>query len=682
MEAPVHSGQRWRGLTLQEPLQHSQTQLTAFVGLALTPVQQDPATSGRGCSRQAGIEVRDADAAGQGRMQLRFRQTAGGAEGGVAGRQLAGASGQPQLVATAPHRQSQGRQGGAADGCRRLALGLQLVLALAVEQFTGGEHQAEQQPRRRLALQQLGQGNQLKGQQAVGEPGFYGCAGGDDRLQLLAQQASLVQATGQIAPVAWIDVAGIAQQRPQAGQAGCEAWIRGDIRPKFRLPAGLPQRRQQQPVDIGMMPQAVAQARIEQHQPPRWAHRVKARRMAPMQAHDPFTPLATIPEDWAMAALAGRRERIEQIVAAERGGGDWNAMRALRCAHLWLAAGLEEWGDQLVLEADDLAPQARLIPDWWGLWPAGAAQQPGRGMAEPLLEQAQALAGLYLEWRHQRPQQLLIAWGQRLQARPERLDDAALRLLLGVVIRGRDRLSLSLEQCLADVAGEELVSREPALAFRFYDCVCERMPAWNYARLKAADLALQRGELERCQAHLEGSNEEQRQLPWLLDIAARLALAQGDVAAALEAWRQAITAARQETQLVELFRQRAREARRGPGVLQARSLLNRGERDAAIALLEALLEQDPQWQPLRSLLEQARGPRATPSGVAGEGVELEGEKEEVERLERKLQQLALRAGRAWPAEVESAASEAADPPTAAGFERFVQMALGRLALLG
>lgn len=422
-----------------------------------------------------------------------------------------------------------------------------------------------------------------------------------------------------------------------------------------------------------------------------------------MQAHDPFTPLATIPQDWAMAALAGRRQRIEPIVAAERGSGDWTALRALRCAHLWLAAGLEERGDQLVLEADDLAPQAGLIPDWWGLWPADAAQQPGRGRAEPQLEQARALAGLYLEWRHQRPQRLLEEWRQSLQARPERLDDPALGLLLGVVIRGRDRLSLPLEQCLAEVAGEELVSREPALAFRFYDCVCERMPEWSYARLKAADLALQRGELERCQAHLEGASEEQRQLPWLLDIAARLGLARGDVAAALEGWRRAIAAAGQDQELLELFRQRAREARRGPGVLQARSLLNWGERDGAIALLEALLEQDLQWQPLRSLLEQARGPRATQAAAAGNGLELELEGgQEAERLERKLQQLALRAGLSWPAEAGSTASEAtaseataseataseatssnaAHPPTAAGFERFLQTALGRLALLG
>lgn len=82
---------------------------------------------------------------------------------------------------------------------------------------------------------------------------------------------------------------------------------------------------------------------------------------------------------------------------------------------------------------------------------------------------------------------------------------------------------------------------------------------------------------------------------------------------ALEAWQRAIERCQsseanleQQAQVVEIFRQRAREARRGPGVLRARSLLNRGEQAEAIALLELLLQQDPQWQPLRSLLEQAR----------------------------------------------------------------------------
>ena len=104
-------------------------------------------------------------------------------------------------------------------------------------------------------------------------------------------------------------------------------------------------------------------------------------------------------------------------------------------------------------------------------------------------------------------------------------------------------------------------------------------------------------------------------------------------------------------------------------MLQARSLLNRGESSEAIALLEQLLEHDPQWQPLRSLLEQARGsaPVAkteTPQDAGGD----------LERLEQRLKQLAERAQLRWPP---------ADPPEArdaADAERFVQESLGRLVL--
>ena len=43
-------------------------------------------------------------------------------------------------------------------------------------------------------------------------------------------------------------------------------------------------------------------------------------------------------------------------------------------------------------------------------------------------------------------------------------------------------------------------------------------------------------------------------------------------------------------------------------MLQVRSLANRGEPAAALALLERLLADDPQWQPLRSLREQLQQP--------------------------------------------------------------------------
>ena len=94
--------------------------------------------------------------------------------------------------------------------------------------------------------------------------------------------------------------------------------------------------------------------------------------------------------------------------------------------------------------------------------------------------------------------------------------------------------------------------------------------------------------------------------PWFFDVAARQAVAAGDVAAALDAWAEAIRIAQADPSSApaEIFEQRCREARRGAGVLQVRSLTNRGEQAAALALLERLLVDDPQWQPLRSLREQ------------------------------------------------------------------------------
>lgn len=406
-----------------------------------------------------------------------------------------------------------------------------------------------------------------------------------------------------------------------------------------------------------------------------------------MKAHIPFTLLADIPKDWSTAALACRREQLDQVLQAEREGGDWNVVRALHCAHLWLAAGLPDLGDDLVLEADQLAPRAGLIPDWWGLWPKDDGNAADADQVDPQERRARELAGLYLDLRHTPPQVLLEQWREAVGTRPERLDEPALQLLLGVVIHGRALMELELEQALAETVGEELVTREPGLAFRLFDPLCERLPGWGYARLKAADLALQHGELERCQAHIAAACEEQHQLPWLHDIDARLALARSDVLAALAAWQRAIEVASCEAELVELFRQRAREARRGPGVLQARSLLSRGDAAAAITLLEALLAQDPQWQPLRSLLEQARPSPAARGGASSQvesaiGAGAGATADDLARLQARLQALAERAGLAWPPDAAHAGTTPTTEPDPAGFAQFLQTALGRLALLG
>ncbi|MEB3276131.1 MAG: hypothetical protein VKM92_04100 [Cyanobacteriota bacterium] len=418
-------------------------------------------------------------------------------------------------------------------------------------------------------------------------------------------------------------------------------------------------------------------------------------------------PLAeSLDPAWITAALARRRDVLERIRDEQVASGRWGAASALQLAHLWLVAGLPGRGDDLVLEAHQLAPQAALIPDWWGLWP-----QPAEQSAQQLAQAAplRQLAAGYVQLRHLPPLDAWRAWLRQVQAERRCIDEPALRLLLGLVVHGRRALPGPLEPALEQLVGEELVAAEPALAWRFFDPLCERLPEWGYGRLKAADLSLQRGELQRCRQHLQAATDAQWQLAWLHDIAARLALAEGTVQPALAAWARAIERTQapaqpgesaagpqtreqleQQAQVVEIFRQRAREARRGPGVLQARSLLNRGQQSEAIALLELLLQHDPQWQPLRSLLEQARQSRATtsagsptssatttsPTTSPTASPATTADLTDLARLEQRLRLLAERAQLAWP------------PPSlpperdAAAAEQVLQQALARLALLG
>jgi hypothetical protein len=390
---------------------------------------------------------------------------------------------------------------------------------------------------------------------------------------------------------------------------------------------------------------------------------------AALQATAPLLLLeslaADLPPDWISATLARRRRWLEQLVQEQRPAPGWGATRALQLAHLLLAAGLPGRGDDLVLEAHALAPQASVIPDWWGLWPI---PEP----VEPEQQAVRTLAASYVQLRHQPAQQLWRLWCDTVEADRLRLEDAALQLLLGLVINGRLQLAEELEQGLAQRLDDALIQEEPALAWQWLEPLCERLPDWDYGRIKAADLALQRGELHRSRAILEGATTAQQQLVWLHDVAARLDLANGEVAAALGRWQLAIEHCRGDVELAELFRQRAREARRGAGVLQVRSLLNNGLHREALQLLEQLLAQDPHWQPLRSLRDQARqhDPQAatTPDTAPPSA--------EVEALEQLLRRLAERGQLAWPP-----AAPLPPPRDAAAAEQFVQEAMGRLVLL-
>ena len=386
---------------------------------------------------------------------------------------------------------------------------------------------------------------------------------------------------------------------------------------------------------------------------------------------DPASPLpalealaVAVPESLLQAALQAdvqvlqaQEEQLRPELSAVP-----KAKEALALAQLWLLAGQPRRGDDLLLELDQVHPEAGVIPDWWGLW-TPPALEPGSALGE-----LRAWAASYVQLRQADPLGLWRSWLAPVQPDPAQLQQPSLQLLLALILVRRRDPEGALEQALDQLLDERFVAAEPALAWRLMDWLVLRLPHWDHARLKAADLSLQRGNLERCAAHLEAASEEQRQLPWLMDIAARHALAAGKVLEALQHWQRAMDASNQDPERLELFRQRAREARRGPGVLQARALLNRSETAAAQELLGVLLQQDPQWQPLRSLLEQCKSPEAIAQGGAESH-------DQTQAFELQLKRLAERA------QLEIPAATSVDERGAEQWEQFLQTALGRLALL-
>lgn len=301
----------------------------------------------------------------------------------------------------------------------------------------------------------------------------------------------------------------------------------------------------------------------------------------------------------------GRVEALQQRNAALRATPGWNARWALELAVALRLAGDPREADALILEADRLEPALGLLPDRWGLWPAPAASggnPPESAAARGLLQQLRA-------WRWLDAGALEQSWMARVSGVwPEGLDDAALDQL-ALLLQHGDGPSEAFRQCLIQLVGEAEMAARPGPAAAFWGFVADADPAWDYAVIKAAELALQRGQYQRCAAWLHLPTGALAANPWVHDLAARLALTEDRISEALAHWGEAIARCSAATdsgqpQLVEVFRQRRREARRGPGVLQARALIDRGDTAQARALLLQLVEQDPQWQPLRTLLAQ------------------------------------------------------------------------------
>jgi hypothetical protein len=318
-------------------------------------------------------------------------------------------------------------------------------------------------------------------------------------------------------------------------------------------------------------------------------------------------------------ARRGRSADLAQQATQARAAAGWDGAAALELAAAWLLVGDLRQADLAVLEADQLAPSLALLPNPWGLWPAPSIDGPAAGDAAAQ-QRLQELAERWRSWRRPEPQALWQQLLPQLQAdwrsalAPPLLDQL---LILGWASArlGAPPLDPPLEPALVGLVSDAEIAAEPGASSRFWQLLATIRPEWGLARIRAADLALARGELEASGRWLADPPAEALSNPWFHDVAARQAVARGEIAAALDAWADAIHTTQAQADpasLADIFEQRLREARRGPGVLQVRSLANRGEQSAALVLLERLLADDPQWQPLRSLREQLQ---ASPAPV-------------------------------------------------------------------
>ena len=286
----------------------------------------------------------------------------------------------------------------------------------------------------------------------------------------------------------------------------------------------------------------------------------------------------------------------------------WGPLLALELAWAMRLCGDAIAADRWIMVAHSLDPALGLIPDPWGLWNGEAACGSSPLPAEDQ-QRARDLVTLLRDMRWQQPcfpYTPLPDW--RGDWQDPQLDGFAL-LLAGTATEQQ----LPLQLALMDAVGEGEIAADAAAAQRWWSFLAEAWPEWGHPRLKAADLALASGDLHSCGHWLAAPSADLEASPWFFDLSARLALASGDLTAAMEHWGLAMAKAAEGDsfgrELAEIFRQRRRDARRNEGPNCVRALLRSGDTAAAAQLQVLLIQQDPQWQPFRAL-EQELSPGA------------------------------------------------------------------------
>ena len=132
--------------------------------------------------------------------------------------------------------------------------------------------------------------------------------------------------------------------------------------------------------------------------------------------------------------------------------------------------------------------------------------------------------------------------------------------------------------------------------YRFWMVACQVAPAWDFACIRAADLALRFEDFAIADHLLERMECKDIQNAWFYDVKARCRYGFGDLGSAVRLWSVALSKVDSSAPERRVFHDRMLSALRGKfGLAEASRLTRAGQFEAALTLLQHLILHDPSF---------------------------------------------------------------------------------------
>lgn len=192
------------------------------------------------------------------------------------------------------------------------------------------------------------------------------------------------------------------------------------------------------------------------------------------------------------------------------------------------------------------------------------------------------------------PSALLEDWLGQLDAFMAAGMPFAALLRLSILCRNMQDLPENWQLRLADAITRIGDLADAIPLYRFWMVACQVAPAWDFACIRAADLALRFEDFTIADHLLERLERTHIQNAWFYDVKARCRYGYGDLRSAAHLWSVGLSKVAPSSPERQVFQDRMHSALRGKfGLGEASRLARSGQLEAALHLLQILILNDP-----------------------------------------------------------------------------------------